>query len=112
MLPRSRAKATLAPIKNSRAARYNPRGLRLRVRLRRLFFPVSSIMRSRSYAMEPRPRIAASVRPIFVSKGRLVQLVPMGAPLRHESVHQTSEPVVVGALDKVNHLVHEDIIEA
>ena len=51
MLPRSRAKATLAPIKNSRAARYNPRGLRLRARLRRLFLLVRSAMRPRSYAI-------------------------------------------------------------
>ena len=129
-LPWNEPDDRLASLKISRAARYNPRGLRLRVRLRRLFFPAFPAMCMRSgpfrigpsvkiedpfldaCAREPRSDANSSVRPVLVDEGRLVQLVAASAPLRHEVVHQASEPVVVGPFDEVDHLVHQDVLEA
>jgi hypothetical protein len=43
---------------------------------------------------------------------KAVQLLPIVAPLRHQSVHQHHEAAVVGRFGQVSHLVDEDVFEA
>jgi len=41
-----------------------------------------------------------------------IQLFPVLAPLRHQSIHQRYEAVVVGSFAQVRHLVDNDVFEA
>ena len=43
--------------------------------------------------------------------GKLVQLVLDVPPMRHEIVHQRLKPSVMGRLDQMNKLVHDDVFE-
>ena len=54
----------------------------------------------------------ASIPPLLVSEGRLVEPIPHGAPVGHVLVHQGDEAVVVVALEQVEHLVQDDVVEA
>lgn len=47
-----------------------------------------------------------------MSHRQAVKNVPVVLPLRHEAVEQTSEASIVRGLKQVNHLVHDDVLEA
>ena len=52
-----------------------------------------------------------SVPPILVGQRRPVQLIPVQAPLRHESIHILPESIGVVTLPHVDQLVDEDVLE-
>ncbi len=56
-------------------------------------------------------RQSALVRPLLMSQGRLIQLVPIQTPLRHKLIHQCSEVVVMVAFQQMNHLVDQYILK-
>lgn len=53
-----------------------------------------------------------SVRPLLMTDGQLIELLPAHAPLLHDSIHQRDEAGVVCRLQEVNHLVDDDVFEA
>lgn len=53
-----------------------------------------------------------SIAPGFMAQWRAIQLCPEESPLRHESVHQLREAIVVMPFQQMHHLMNDDVLNA
>ena len=49
--------------------------------------------------------------PILVSYWKLIQLLAIVLPVRHQIIHQCHEPFVVRWFQNVDHLMHDDVFK-
>jgi hypothetical protein len=58
------------------------------------------------------PDFRRSVGPPSMAQRTPIQLFPEHPPLRRQSIHVLPEPLIVMSLQKVDHLVHQDVFQA